>query len=216
MHPYQTRDLCLLGVTHHPKCFRMMAGTTGLEPATSAVTGQHSNQLNYVPIFVFNHVNEWTLRALFLFTFSPVFRILSEKNGKKINSQPVAPSFRSATKLSPFRRLIVPKKFAGAPSAGTFAGTGLHSSLETPDSANSVILCKARLLRIQHRAKTMMPASFQTPRQQRRAGGFRTQPYTAPQALSKFRAGSPLPQARTVPPRNRRTGPGICRPRQGA
>jgi hypothetical protein len=27
-----------------------MAGTTGLEPATSAVTGQHSNQLNYVPI----------------------------------------------------------------------------------------------------------------------------------------------------------------------
>ena len=28
-----------------------MAGTTGLEPATSAVTGQHSNQLNYVPKF---------------------------------------------------------------------------------------------------------------------------------------------------------------------
>ena len=29
--------------------FGMMAGTTGLEPATSAVTGQRSNQLNYVP-----------------------------------------------------------------------------------------------------------------------------------------------------------------------
>ena len=29
-----------------------MAGTTGLEPAASAVTGQRSNQLNYVPFFV--------------------------------------------------------------------------------------------------------------------------------------------------------------------
>ena len=29
--------------------FAKMAGTTGLEPATSAVTGQRSNQLNYVP-----------------------------------------------------------------------------------------------------------------------------------------------------------------------
>jgi hypothetical protein len=30
-----------------------MAGTTGLEPATSAVTGQRSNQLNYVPTLFF-------------------------------------------------------------------------------------------------------------------------------------------------------------------
>jgi hypothetical protein len=29
-----------------------LAGTTGLEPATSAVTGQRSNQLNYVPRIV--------------------------------------------------------------------------------------------------------------------------------------------------------------------
>jgi hypothetical protein len=27
-----------------------MAGTTGLEPATSDVTGRRSNQLNYVPL----------------------------------------------------------------------------------------------------------------------------------------------------------------------
>ena len=27
----------------------IMAGTTGLEPATSCVTGMHSNQLNYAP-----------------------------------------------------------------------------------------------------------------------------------------------------------------------
>ena len=30
---------------------RLVAGTTGLEPATSAVTGQRSNQLSYVPSF---------------------------------------------------------------------------------------------------------------------------------------------------------------------
>ena len=30
-----------------------MAGTTGLEPAASAVTGQRSNQLNYVPAVKF-------------------------------------------------------------------------------------------------------------------------------------------------------------------
>jgi hypothetical protein len=34
-----------------PTCkpLKGMAGTTGLEPAASAVTGQRSNQLNYVP-----------------------------------------------------------------------------------------------------------------------------------------------------------------------
>src|ERR1700690_2690774 len=31
------------------RCLKGMAGTTGLEPAASAVTGQRSNQLNYVP-----------------------------------------------------------------------------------------------------------------------------------------------------------------------
>jgi hypothetical protein len=32
---------------------KKLAGTTRLELATSAVTGQRSNQLNYVPSFVF-------------------------------------------------------------------------------------------------------------------------------------------------------------------
>ncbi len=33
-----------------------MAGTTGLEPAASAVTGQRSNQLNYVPTLQINEM----------------------------------------------------------------------------------------------------------------------------------------------------------------
>jgi hypothetical protein len=35
------------------KCLKRMAGTTRLELATSAVTGQRSNQLNYVPTGVY-------------------------------------------------------------------------------------------------------------------------------------------------------------------
>ena len=37
----------ITGLRKHATKF--VAGTTGLEPATSAVTGQRSNQLNYVP-----------------------------------------------------------------------------------------------------------------------------------------------------------------------
>ena len=40
-----------------------MAGTTGLEPATSAVTGQRSNQLSYVPTLFFNNLDK-SLRRL--------------------------------------------------------------------------------------------------------------------------------------------------------
>jgi hypothetical protein len=35
----------------------LVAGTTGLEPATSAVTGQRSDQLSYVPKIVFNNLD---------------------------------------------------------------------------------------------------------------------------------------------------------------
>ena len=37
---------------HSTTLLECMAGTTGLEPATSAVTGQRSNQLSYVPKIV--------------------------------------------------------------------------------------------------------------------------------------------------------------------
>ena len=46
MHPFCT----LVGFSEiRANPLEGMAGTTGLEPATSAVTGQRSNQLNYVP-----------------------------------------------------------------------------------------------------------------------------------------------------------------------
>ena len=43
--------ICLISTRqNHPvNHLECMAGTTGLEPATSAVTGQRSNQLSYVP-----------------------------------------------------------------------------------------------------------------------------------------------------------------------
>ena len=42
---------------HKPLIFLgLVAGTTGLEPATSAVTGQRSNQLSYVPRLFFNNL----------------------------------------------------------------------------------------------------------------------------------------------------------------
>ena len=48
--PYCTFIVPLCHLPKHPiSPSECMAGTTGLEPATSAVTGQRSNQLSYVP-----------------------------------------------------------------------------------------------------------------------------------------------------------------------
>jgi hypothetical protein len=40
-----------------------MAGTTGLEPATSAVTGQRSNQLSYVPQILSQHLGLYQIES---------------------------------------------------------------------------------------------------------------------------------------------------------
>jgi hypothetical protein len=45
------------------KCFGKLAGTTGLEPAASAVTGQRSNQLNYVTGLTTGLPNWWEFRT---------------------------------------------------------------------------------------------------------------------------------------------------------
>ena len=51
-----------------------MAGTTGLEPAASAVTGQRSNQLNYVPTLFSSGLLE--TRVFAVFPRSPRFPLL--------------------------------------------------------------------------------------------------------------------------------------------
>ena len=43
---------------------KLVAGTTGLEPATSAVTGQRSNQLNYVPRVTVRVAEWWAVTDL--------------------------------------------------------------------------------------------------------------------------------------------------------
>ena len=48
------------------KCFRKLAGTTRLELATSAVTGQRSNQLNYVPSLFSTGLWETRMLTVFL------------------------------------------------------------------------------------------------------------------------------------------------------
>ena len=54
-----------------------MAGTTGLEPATSAVTGQRSNQLSYVHSFFSSTYakskNLLSITAVYLFSRSHFF-----------------------------------------------------------------------------------------------------------------------------------------------
>jgi hypothetical protein len=52
-HPFSSLVRFILPLCRKPLLLMwFVAGTTGLEPATSAVTGQRSNQLSYVPKFI--------------------------------------------------------------------------------------------------------------------------------------------------------------------
>jgi hypothetical protein len=64
---------------------KRMAGTTGLEPAASAVTGQRSNQLNYVPSCF-----SYGLGQIRMFTVYPCcqpFRLLQSAPPNMTNSR---------------------------------------------------------------------------------------------------------------------------------
>jgi hypothetical protein len=76
-----------------------MAGTTGLEPAASAVTGQRSNQLNYVPNLFHRVCGKPFISCLFLLsTASPVATISTRYNrnpgvnGQEVDRKPTPKS----------------------------------------------------------------------------------------------------------------------------
>jgi hypothetical protein len=77
-----------------------MAGTTGLEPAASAVTGQRSNQLNYVPFCVFTKfaANQRIYWVSSLSTLSP-----AQSLSKPYNRIPGFMDTKMDTKKSWFR-----------------------------------------------------------------------------------------------------------------
>src|ERR1700749_2860958 len=107
-----------------------MAGTTGLEPATSAVTGQHSNQLNYVPTaFSTTYRKVLILLAVLTVYLSPVSTTSTRYNripgfmdsidSKKNLSELPLHKRPQIAKLSPFREWIVSKKRGRNSSAHT-------------------------------------------------------------------------------------------------
>ncbi len=92
-----------------------MAGTTGLEPATSAVTGQRSNQLSYVP-----RVNlENPLHAADGSEFNLVRHAANRLNGGKPSC-----TLASATSLSVSEK----RRFHATPGAGISPQEGAPSS----------------------------------------------------------------------------------------
>ena len=112
-----------------------MAGTTGLEPATSAVTGQHSNQLNYVPTaFSTTYRKVLILLAVLTVYLSPVSTTSTRYNripgfmdsidSKKNLSELPSHKRPQTAKLSPFREWIVSKKRSRNSSAQKTTETG--------------------------------------------------------------------------------------------
>ena len=60
--------------------FFVLSGLTGLEPATSAVTGRRSNQLNYRPFYM-NSMMPYFVR------FGNIFLFISKNKSISINTQ---------------------------------------------------------------------------------------------------------------------------------
>ena len=81
-----------------------MAGTTGLEPATSAVTGQRSNQLSYVPTSLFRHLDichiESSGSQLSLFSLFSTISLLWTQFWASIDTKQTPKTTTATTRLS--------------------------------------------------------------------------------------------------------------------
>ena len=86
-----------------------MAGTTGLEPATSAVTGQRSNQLSYVPSLSFQQLGFMShrmsdFRMLRYFRSVATFRWVGHHFGPFMDTK-LTPNLSTNDKIKSIRRL---------------------------------------------------------------------------------------------------------------
>ena len=81
-----------------------MAGTTGLEPATSAVTGQRSDQLSYVPTSLFRHLDVCHIESggsqKSLFSLDSTFSLLWTRFWASIDTKQTPKPSTATTKLS--------------------------------------------------------------------------------------------------------------------
>src|SRR5580704_9030001 len=81
---------------------KRMAGTTGLEPAASAVTGQRSNQLNYVPTRQINEMrNRQYSCGVARFAYRAWNCLCCPKERDSCPNRP-----QTATKFEPFPALL--------------------------------------------------------------------------------------------------------------
>src|ERR1035438_7257841 len=120
-----------------------MAGTTGLEPATSAVTGQRSNQLSYVPsAFAANLRKSQNLLAI----FNAHARLLPSRAAKTQCRPSTLGKRPQTTKLSLFRESIVAKILASSLAApGCAPNYNLADESVLPGLSSPVLQISPRL-----------------------------------------------------------------------
>jgi hypothetical protein len=126
---------------------KRMAGTTGLEPAASAVTGQRSNQLNYVPTPEISHIAESCSGCGFAgFAYSAAFALLAPDSGNSGMNRPQT-AYKNRCAVACHENHLITGFAAGA--AGIFSDRHAlnrgHMICGTPARSGAVICGVVRL-----------------------------------------------------------------------